>query len=106
MQSNYITGHVYEGSNQAALQGAKEKNNYTTDKWITFLQAKNVNLKIKKGEHGVSIFKGFATIDEKGKDGKIKSVSHPMGFASVFNLDQTETYEVVTIAKELKPLFA
>ena len=94
-QYNEISGKVYEGRNQAELLGVKEKNNYKSNSWLTFLQAKEKGLKIKKGSKGVSIFKGFRSIankETKGGKEEIKVSSIPMGFHRVFNLDQTEKF--------------
>lgn len=89
LQHNAVTGNAYEGRNQAELIGAKAANGFKSNKWATFLQARGLGLKVKKGSHGVSIFKGFASFDEVD-NGKRKTVSRPVGFARVFNLDQTE----------------
>jgi len=87
----------YQGQNQAELQTAKIKNGFESDEWLTFLQAKTAGLKIKKGSHGVSVFKGFGKFDDKNKDGDRVVESRPLGFARVFNLDQTEKLEVENV---------
>ena len=89
-QYNAVSNKSYEGLNQEHLKEMKIKNSFESDKWVTFLQARNMGLKIKKGSHGVSIFRGFGTVELKDKEGKIKVSSAPLGFARVFNLDQTE----------------
>lgn len=89
-QYNKISGKPYEGRNQAELLTAKKINKYESDEWITFLQAKELGLKIKKGSKSIAVFKGFGEFETKGKDGKVRSESRPLGFAHVFNLDQTE----------------
>jgi len=89
-QYNKVSGKVYQGKNQAELLIAKEKNGYQSNEWLTFLQARELGLKIKKGSKGVGIFKGFGSFTEKDENGKIKSVSRPLGFARVFNLDVCE----------------
>ena len=90
-QINHITGIAYQGRNQAELRHKKEINKYTSDEWLTFLQARDKNLKLfgAKGK-GVSIFKVFTSVEEKDKNGKIKTASRPTGFATVFNLDLTK----------------
>lgn len=94
LQINKISKATYKGKNQAALLTAKEENDYKSDEWLTFLQAKDLKLKIKKGAKGVSIFKGFETVSIKNKDGKLENKSFPMGFSKVFNMDCTEKYEI------------
>jgi len=90
MQINYVTKLQYQGKNQNELNQAKEKFGYNSNEWLTFLQAKNAGLKIKKGSKSIAVFKGFGEIDKKTKDDKLKIISVPLGFAHVFNLDQTE----------------
>jgi len=89
-QKNAITNKDYEGKNQANLTCMAESNGYKSNSWITFLQARELKLKIKKGSKGISIFKGFTQFTEFDKNKKIKTNSKPLGFARVFNLDQTE----------------
>lgn len=97
-QYNHTTNKVYEGRNQAELMAAKRKNGYKSDAWLTFVQARSNKLKIKKGSRGISIFKGYGSFSDEreDKDGntKIRSTSRPLGFARVFNLDQTELFIV------------
>jgi len=85
-QSNAFTKLAYQGKNQVELELSKEKNNYKSNEWLTFLQAKQLGLKIKKGEHtSASVFKGFSRVIEDDEERSI-----PLGFAKLFNLDQTE----------------
>jgi len=93
MEINHITKLAYQGKNQAELVNARIKNEYKSNEWLTFLQAKMLNLKIKKGSKAVSVFKGFGEKTELDKNGKAKTNSLPLGFAKVFNLDCTEKYE-------------
>jgi antirestriction protein ArdC len=97
-QYNVMSGDFYQGvHNWAALLAAKEAGGFASNGWITFLQAKQKGLKIKKGSHGVRIFKGFAEFEKDEKDikkGGKRTYSAPLGGATVFNLDQTEEMEV------------
>lgn len=94
MQYNKVSGKQYEGRNQAELLIVKEKEQFKSNEWITFLQARELGLRIKKGVHGVSVFKGYRTFEEKDKDGKLKTENRPSGWATVFNLDQTEPFKL------------
>ena len=91
MYKNYITKNIYQGGNVAILEEFTQENNFKSEYFLTFLQAKSRGLTIKKGSHGVTISKPivkFEIKDEEGKPtGKIKA---SMGGARVFNLDQTE----------------
>ena len=89
-QYNAVSKMPYQGKNQAELFASKEKNGFTSNQWVTFLQAKGLGRNIKKGSKSVAIFKGFAKTTELDKNGKPKEGSAPLGFAYVFNLDQTE----------------
>jgi antirestriction protein ArdC len=91
LQKNYITGIAYEGRNQASLMGEKAKNNYKSDSWMTYLQAKEFGLKVKRGEHRTHIVRFLST--EKVVDGK-KTTEGGRKFYTVFNEDQTEPSEV------------
>jgi antirestriction protein ArdC len=113
-QYNYITNKDYQGRNQVDLMVAKEKNKFKSDAWLTFLQANDKNLKIKKGSKSVSVFLGYEkfselkTVKEGGEEKqKLSTVSRPLGFARVFNLDQTEklTKEQLMLRKEAKKNF-
>ena len=99
-QYNYITKNNYQGRNQADLMIAKKANKFKSDAWLTFLQAKGKGLKVKKGSKAVSVFLGYEnfserkTIKEDGEEKqKLSTVSRPLGFAYVFNLDQTEKFK-------------
>lgn len=88
---NHVTGKEYEGRNQVILAIAGK--DYASNAWLTFIQARNANLKIKKGSKGVTICLGFGSFsEEKEVNGKkeTKTYTRPLGFARVFNLDQTE----------------
>lgn len=89
-QHNHITNHQYQGKNQSELSAAKKANNFKSDSWLTFLQARESGLRIIKGSKGVRIFRGFRETEIKDKDGTSTTETRPMGHSIVFNLDQTE----------------
>jgi len=91
-QYNKISGLSYQGKNQTNLLTVKKEKNFSSNAWITFIQAREQGLKIKKGSKAVGIFKGFGKVERKTKDDKVRTKNVPMGFAYVFNLDQTEKY--------------
>jgi antirestriction protein ArdC len=88
LQRNYITKQAYEGVNQSELLTEQTKKGYNSSFWLTFLQAKDNGLKIKKGEHGCIVVR-FIT-DEVLKNGKIVKTGGRKLY-TVFNLDQTES---------------
>jgi antirestriction protein ArdC len=84
MQVNYLTRQAYKGDNQAALEELKTKAGFQSSEWLTFLQAKQANLKVKAGVHGIRLKKVTEQEDEKGaKHRRVKG-------SVVFNIDQTE----------------
>ena len=93
LQHNHTTGKEYQGKNQANLLSAKEERGFESSAWLTFLQARDSKLKIKKGSKGVTIFKGYSKFSVKDKEGKIEEKTGSLGYARVFNLDQTEKYK-------------
>jgi len=107
---NIVTGKEYNGTNQVQLILTKENKGYKSSGWLTFLQAKDSGRKVKKGSKGVRIFCGFREFSKKDKDGKAETYSAPVGFATVFSLDQTEIMQPATktttrIAPELEKAF-
>lgn len=97
LQYNHVTGQDYGGYNQLQLLTAKQQNNFTSNAWITYLQAKQSGLQVKKGMHGVKISSPFTKgTKSETKDGKTEIISVnfiPRAY-TVFNLDQTESVKV------------
>lgn len=87
---NLITGDVYQGRNQRELEITRVKNKWISDEWLTFLQARDQGLKIIKGSTGVSVFKGFLRFEDENEKGETIRTSASLGFARVFNMEQTE----------------
>jgi len=97
LQYNHITGHEYQGHNLAALLSAKAANNYNSNAWLTFLQAKAAGLSIRKGSYDVGILSTFLSGSETTtKDGKtiIEKKSFIPRHYTVFNFEQTEMSRV------------
>jgi len=88
-QINPVSGTLYSGRNLVELATVAEKRQYKSNKWVTFLQARQLKRMIKKGEKSLSVFRGYAREERKNQEGKIRVESYPLGWAKVFNLDQT-----------------
>lgn len=88
---NAISGKAYQGKNQCDLARIAGEKGFSSFEWYTYIQARSAGLQVRKGESGVSVFKGFGKFVEEG--GKVKSSFRPLGFARVFNRDQCETAE-------------
>ena len=92
-QSNKVTGLIYQGENQVALQAAKDTKGYNSDEWCTYLQAKELNLKVKKGEHGTHL-RRVIEYEKKTKQGGVKTEQGLTHFV-VFNAEQLEEAKVL-----------
>lgn len=90
MEINYLTKLAYQGKNVYFLEERRKEKGYKSNEWITFLQAKSCKKLIKKGEKGVGIFLGFREVNEKNSKGKMVARSRPIGWATLFNIEQTE----------------
>lgn len=93
MHYNIVSKKQYRGRNQVELMTKAKNNGYKSKQWGTFLQWKELNRQIIKGEHGISVFKGYGSFtDVKEKDGKkkIEINNRPLGFARIFNIEQTK----------------
>ena len=96
---NAVTGNPYQGGNVAKLlEGALKLNVLHEPRWCTFLQAKQLGGKVKKGSKGIKLV--WAKPDERTKEERIQDLqtgehSHKekekavKGF-TVFNFSQIE----------------
>lgn len=100
-----VDGRPYRGTNLINLMSAQEAKGYKDTRWLTFLAAKNLGAKVKKGEKGTPIHywkfheerykrddDGNKVLDDKGRAIKEKVVlDRPRVFyATVFNAEQIE----------------
>lgn len=101
---NHITRKPYKGRNLMVLQLASANSGFKSNEWITFLQARNNGLAIKKGARGVSIM--LVTQGNKKKtDDKEENISiRYAGKATVFNLDQTQPVETTAKTDTATPV--
>lgn len=84
LQSNGVSKIIYKGGNQIRLQEAFLSNGFTSNNWVTFLQAKQIGKSVKEGEHGVRLVK---YMENKTKKGKVEVAVRAF---TVFNFDQLE----------------
>jgi len=85
LQYNQTTGNDYKGMNQAILMAVKDDQDYKSNSWITFVQARTANLKLinAKGK-GVHLRTFVDDTDKKGEP-----TQRPIHFV-VFNKDLTK----------------
>lgn len=99
---NFITGRPYSGVNTLLLWMAMEIHGYQTSRWLTFNQARDAGLPIRKGEKGVRIvfvksIKRDGGQDETEQDDR--KVIHIMRSFVVFNIEQCDG-DISTLAPE------
>lgn len=82
---NYVTGLPYTGKNALKLAAA----GYTDPRFLTFVQAKQAGLKVRKGEQGIPLMRVVRGV-KKDDDGTERKRNGLRGFM-VFNITQTET---------------
>lgn len=88
---NAYTNKPYAGINQDELSNVADKKGYESNKWVTFVQARDMNLRIKKGEHGVLLKRVIDTERRvKTSGGYVTKPYTAIRYFRVFNLDQTE----------------
>ena len=92
---NFVSKNTYKGINYFLLEGMQFYKGYSSNKWMTFNQAKANGGKVNKGEKGTPVTyfnflmkdaNGKKTMDEKQAVEKIPFFKH----SYVFNLDQIE----------------
>lgn len=93
---NAVTGKPYQGKNIEILEAAASKLNVANDpRWLTFLQAKELGYKVKKGAHGTRIeFWNFRKIEIEKEDGEKKSKTQALArHYIVFHASQIEGFQ-------------
>lgn len=81
---NLKTKKEYNGRNIVTLSMIKNARGYNSSEWVTFLQARELGYKVRKGEKGVPI---LAVCENKTDDGKTKKGVR--GYY-VFNVEQLD----------------
>lgn len=87
VQVNGITMKPYAGENQMVLKLVAMKCQFVINEWVTFLQAKQLGRRVKKGARGTRITKMVEK--EIERDGMKRRELYPRHYV-VFNLEQTE----------------
>lgn len=83
-QVNHKTKAEYAGANADTLAHEQMSKGYKLNEWLTFIQAKELGLRIKKGEKGTQIVRVIEEENIKGQIGKFVRVY------TVFNIEQTK----------------
>ncbi|MHB2266267.1 ArdC family protein [Aliihoeflea sp. PC F10.4] len=95
MPRNAATGRQYSGINILILWGAVIEHGYAGQSWLTYLQAKSLGGKVRKGEHGTVIVYAdrFIPDDERERAREASEEPHAIPFLkrfTVFNAAQCE----------------
>jgi antirestriction protein ArdC len=102
LPTSVSTGKTYEGSNILVLWAAQEKNNWTDNRWLTFIQAQKLGGNIKRGEKGTQIVHwqpSFKEVEQTDGTKKEVSVYLPPKVITVFNVEQAENINLPALVK-------
>jgi antirestriction protein ArdC len=102
LPTSVSTGKTYEGSNILVLWAAQEKNNWTDNRWLTFIQAEKLGGNIKRGEKGTQIVHWKPSFKEVEKTDGTKEevfVYMPPKVITVFNAEQAENINLPALVK-------
>ncbi len=91
---NFISGHQYRGINRILLNCMP----WRTQQYMTYRQASNMGMHVKKGEHGCPII-FFKMVPDKLTEDKMFPL---MRFTTVFNVEQINGIDVDKIIPEPK----
>lgn len=88
LPSNVFTGKPYRGINVLMLSIAAQERHYSDHRWLTFKQAHELGVLIRKGEQGTSIF--FYRRPERTESSAPRSIPLLTSYI-VFNVRQLES---------------
>lgn len=88
--TNHAKGNRYRGINVFTLSVTAFLNDYSTNRWVTFKQAKELGGSIRKGEKSsIVTFWKRIRVDDEANPGEKKTIPL-LRYYRVFNLDQTD----------------
>ena len=88
-QKNIVSQNYYDGKNQLNLAFVSEQKGYKSNEWGTFLQWKNLNRMVQKGEKSEPIIKPVRNTKLNPETGE-EETKNGMKRYRVFNKDQTK----------------
>lgn len=97
-------GEPYRGINILVLWSIASAKGYTSSRWMTFKQAKDLGASVRKGEKSATVIK-FGAIGKEDESGEEQKIPYAKGYR-VFNADQidglpAEYYETPEPAADL-----
>lgn len=81
-------GEPYRGINILVLWSIASAKGYTSARWMTFQQAKQLGGHVRKGEKSATVVK-FGTVEREDEDGDLRQIPYAQGYR-VFNADQID----------------
>ncbi len=89
LPKNYANGTVYTGINTVILWLKAIKYGFSSNLWLTFKQAQELKVRVKRGEKGTHcvFYKLMEVEDEKTEEAKQVPIINPF---TLFNVDQIE----------------
>lgn len=81
-------GEPYRGINILVLWSIASEKGYTSARWMTFKQAKDLGGNVRKGEKSTTVVK-FGTVEKEDADGEEQKIPYAKGYR-VFNADQID----------------
>lgn len=81
-------GEPYRGINILVLWSVAATQGYTSARWLTFKQAKDLGASVRKGEKSATVVK-FGTIEKEDEHGEERVIPYAKAYR-VFNADQIE----------------
>lgn len=81
-------GEPYRGINILVLWSIASAKGYTSARWLTFNQAKELGGSVRKGEKSATVVK-FGTVEREDENGEEKTIPYAKGYR-VFNADQID----------------
>ena len=96
MPHNAVSGRNYSGVNVLQCWSNQIHAGYTSNAWLTFKQARELDGSVRKGEKGTTlVFWKFLNKTEKQPDGNDKAIQIPMARAyTVFNVEQCDNLKL------------
>jgi len=92
---------LYRGANLLSLLLHQKKYGFSSHRWVTFNQVRNLGGQVKKGAKSTKVvYWNFIETDEVQDEDEEKNVKAICKMHSVFNLEQT------TLSEEALPIFA
>ena len=104
MPKNALTGNMYSGANRIFLWIRTHNKDYSSDRWATYKQWKDLDIQVNKGEKATRILVPIVRKDDQDEVEFVRYIAR-----AVFNRDQTdgpdynEEGQVATLEDNISP---